>query len=1258
MRRWLGRIGLGLLGVIVLLAGFVAWVLNTSSGTQWAFARVSGVLGGALQAEHVGGTLAGPLSLTNLRYRDPRAGIDVRAAQIDIDVALLELVHRTVHVRSAELRGIDVALSEPTEPTKPSQKTSAPFTLDAPIDLIIDRFLLHDANVVSRGQPLVQIDSAAFAGQWLGSSVAVRQLDVESPQGEVHVTADISQGEYYSGEGRGRFRWQLGTRTFAGSLEADARAAIANVQLTLTAPLDARLDLELQQRDTLPWKFTLDAPRFDPRKELMPDSALHSLAAKLQGEGSLTEAVVVGVIAVNDESIQIEGARLEREDAAIALDSLLKFGGGTLTAQGTVQTAQQPLAADLKLTWADIVVPATLAGQELFTRGDIDVDGSVDAYRASGAMTIGPKQRPANLELRVHGTSRRVQVEQFDIVQTPGRFALDGHVDLQPELAWSMRARARDFDPGAFAAEWPGSLNFDLVTAGSLPEAGLQGTLVVNELNGRLRDRNLGGRVNLALSPGMVIAGDLDLTSGDSRIQLVGKHGDRMNAVATIAVPSIGDWVPNGKGAVQGRIEAQGRWPELTIAGELNGSALQLATLRIEDIAAQWNVDTPLSPAGTATIRAANIAFGDLEFATVRAHAEGDAKRHTLDFAATGEPLATAFVIEGSYDDPEWDGTIQRLVLSVKDAANLTLQQPVNVAYSPQLASISEACLADGNIRLCLQGDRAASGVSHVRYDLQNVPLSLANTFAPASLPLTFAGTLGGSGNIEGTADGAFNGNAEIRSASGRISRRDGVADAAADADAKEEEVLLSYADLNIVANLAGRNANANLAARLNDTGSLQGNVALQGLGEPGTSVAGALTVAMPNLRVIELFVPQLANVQGRADLRASVHGTLADPQLDGEFGITEFAMDVPEIGLKLRNGRVNVVPSARDTFRIDGGISSGPGQIQFAGDATTAGKIAMTVTGKQFQAADIPSANVIIEPDLSFERDSERMVLTGSVLVPSGKIDLQKLPRAKRTQGISPDVVIIGDEVSNEKKRQALPLSADVKVTLGEKVTIVGYGLDARAFGGLAVQERPGTPTTGSGEVSVEGTYKAYGQDLTIQQGQLLFAGTPLDDPRLNIVAVRVIGDVTTGLRVTGSAQNMQLNVFSEPAMGQSDALAYLVTGRSMSEVGQGDASESAALQSAARSLGTAAGGALAKNVGRRLGVDEFGIEDSDAIGGAALTVGQYLSPRLYVSYGIGLFEPGEVLTLRYRLSKELALEVMNGSKRSGAGIEFRRER
>ena len=113
-----------------------------------------------------------------------------------------------------------------------------------------------------------------------------------------------------------------------------------------------------------------------------------------------------------------------------------------------------------------------------------------------------------------------------------------------------------------------------------------------------------------------------------------------------------------------------------------------------------------------------------------------------------------------------------------------------------------------------------------------------------------------------------------------------------------------------------------------------------------------------------------------------------------------------------------------------------------------------------------------------------------------------------------------------------------------------------------------------------------------------------------------------------------------SDPNVGEADALSYLVTGRSLSEVGSASGSSQDALASATRSLEGAGGGLVAKRIGKRLGLDEAGVEENEMIGGSALTIGEYLSPRLYLSYGVGLFEPGEVIALRYKLTEDVGVK------------------
>jgi translocation and assembly module TamB len=416
--------------------------------------------------------------------------------------------------------------------------------------------------------------------------------------------------------------------------------------------------------------------------------------------------------------------------------------------------------------------------------------------------------------------------------------------------------------------------------------------------------------------------------------------------------------------------------------------------------------------------------------------------------------------------------------------------------------------------------------------------------------------------------------------------------------------------------------------------------------------------VVLADLSPAGLFVPQLADVHGRGEANAQVSGTLAAPDIKGAVELRQLSADVPQLGIKLHDGEITANMKDAKNISLDGKLSSGDGQITLNGDTTAEGVLKVKIQGKEFVAANIPGAKVVIEPDLDFARTTEKMTLGGSVTVPRADVDLTKLPKqGASVQHASPDVIVVDDKDAAVEKSKSVPLEAHVTVILGKNVNLVGYGLTSKVEGQLVVNEVPEQTTTANGELRVTGKYKAYGQDLTIEQGRLLYAGQAISDPQVNLTATRTLDkyDVTAKLVVTGSAQKPILEVTSDPPAPQTQALSYLVAGKPLNEVGSG---EGDMVQSAARSLGGAAGNLLAKGLGKRLGIDEIGIEDTPEAGGSAFTVGQYLSPRLYLSYGVGLFEPGQVVTLRYRISRKVNLEAVQGTLSQKAGINYRVEK
>jgi translocation and assembly module TamB len=235
------------------------------------------------------------------------------------------------------------------------------------------------------------------------------------------------------------------------------------------------------------------------------------------------------------------------------------------------------------------------------------------------------------------------------------------------------------------------------------------------------------------------------------------------------------------------------------------------------------------------------------------------------------------------------------------------------------------------------------------------------------------------------------------------------------------------------------------------------------------------------------------------------------------------------------------------------------------------------------------------------------------------------------------------------EEEEEGLPLRADVRLLLGPRIYLRGHGFRGRLEGGLRLLQEPGTPARGRGELVIrDGHYRAWGQELTIDNGRLLFADTPVDNPGLDLRAERPGLPVTAGVHVGGRLRDPNLALYSDPVMEDSEILSWVVLGRPL-ESASGE--EGASLAAAATALQLAGGNRLATQLGDRFGIDEVGIASGTTADSAALVLGTWLSPRLYVRYAIGLTEDINTLRTRYLLDEQWTLEAETGE---ASGIDL----
>ena len=1037
---------------------------------------------------------------------------------------------------------------------------------------------------------------------------------------------------------------------------AQIRIAQLSVEPTLMMLLSKRLRIENARVQGL--VLTLpEQPKPEPEDPDKPMWVEPPLDVVVDDFALLDGRIVKGgdtLFAVKQLDVAASWSRDE-----LRIDKLALLPGeiaGSLNVKGRVVPAGKLVRGEIDASWDEVVLPEHYAGQVLETEGAIRFDGTPEAYAVSGKLTAGPPGEPTQVTLDVDGTDRRADIRTLVLEQRAGRLAVNGNVEFQP-VAWQLSVQASEFNPGEWLAEWPGKVNLDASTRGVLAEAGPRGSLTIAKLDGTLRDRPIAGQGDLQFAAPSTLQGDLRVSSGRSRVAVTGSSGERdgIDAKITLAVATLADWIPDSSGSLNGDFRVRGTWPELTIAGTAQGRSLGFAGQKVARVDVTADVESPLDPAGELSVRAGGVEAAGFQFVAITVDGSGNQKKHQVAVTADGDQIDGSIEVSGGLTPTGWSGEIARLSLESPDMAKLTLRDPARVVLDDGNFSIGEACLVENRGSLCVQADMKKSGALQARYSFDHVSLGLANAFAPEAMPGQLRGEIAGEGNIRRGTDGQLFGEANLNSARAEMVMRD---------DEPGESVfgqrtLLLYENLQLRASLQGMNATANLTAGLQNRGNLKAQFAATNLTSAAPGIEGRVDAAIPTLAPFNSFVPTVANLDGGVNAEILISGTIAAPEITGNVDAQRLQADLGTLGIELRDGRVRGEAKPGGGFTLAASVASGKGHIELAGTMSERGVVEARVLGQNFLAADIPAATVLVTPDVALTGNPDGYLLSGELTIPRADINIERMPQDS-APGTSPDVVVIRNgEVVQREQKEGFPLSANVKVKLGENINIVGFGLEATVAGELDVRETPGVPTTGSGQLMVEGTFKKYGQDLTVKEGRLLFAGTPLDNPRLAIIAMRKIDDnLETGLRIAGSAKAPVVTVISDPNVGEADALSYLVTGRSLSDVGSASGGSQDALASATQSLQGAGAGLVAKRIGARLGLDEASVEENEMIGGSALTIGEYLSPRLYLSYGVGLFEPGEVIALRYKLTDDVGVRIQRGSEETRAGVEYRIEK
>ena len=1290
------KAGIVLLAVLAMVLLACAWLLGTASGARAVLGAAGMLTDGALDARGVNGRIAGDLRIERLSFTQD----DSRTTLTDIRLgwrpaALLRgmLDVETLHV------GHLVADSSGKQDTEPAK---LPARIGLPFDMRIDDLRLQSGELRRAGRAAAMLGPLALRLGFDGRryDLQLQRLSLAAPPGSTEYdasisgTASVEAAQPYAVAGRfsGSGKASVEQRAFAATGTVNLGGSLQQLETVVDLALDkASVNGSLTLHPFSPnplGRSQLSARGIDLAQvdAQLPATALDlRLAVDENGTGEL-DAVNAAAGPYDSGKLPLHALRLafRQESGAVLLDRLsaslgtAKRPAGTLEGQGRV--AQDGMRFQLRTEALDLArLDSRARATSLSGEAELTRSGDVQEIRLSLAEPLEGRQR-ITLDAHAVLSGRMLDLRRAELQAGSGRIDLTGQAALDGDQAFHAHGKVDGFrlrDLGRFPQLPELALNAGFTLRGKRAPR-LDADLSYNITDSRLAGQPLSGNGELRLRgehleiPRLLLVSGVnrlnaegELSGGDATLsfaldapqlgQLGPGFGGAMTASGsargTLARPRIAvEWSANGARAPGGmRIDSMQGKARLALdrtralviengTAELDASGLHRDKENIARLSARLVLapqpDAPLD----VSLQAEQISTGRLRAERFSATAKGTTAAHAIELALIERGQTWSLRAQGGLSrldkSPLWKGSILAMEAGGRFSGRLAGAAPL--LLSAEQIQLEQFVLdADGGRVAVDLFARNGNGIV-TRGRIERLQLAQLLRLAQPAPPVKTDLELAGEWNLR---------IGETHSGTFVLRRERGDLTVLARAP-----VTLGLSTLTAGATLSAGRLNVNMLAegrRLGrvtlDGGTLLGNGGNRMAIAPDAPLSGKASIDVPSLAWIGPLLSPSTTLDGSLKGEVNLNGTADQPRLSGRLGGQALRLALADLGLDLRDGRLDsefqgnrwVVHSLN--FQGAEGRVALSGPVDFSGGAVAA---RLTLLAERFALLNRSDRRIVVSGTSELAWSGNAGKASGRFTVDSGFIDLgsQNKPR------LSDDVVIVGREEKQGTNKTAFDV--DITVALGDgAVALKGRGLDARLAGEVRLQGNAGETLQAYGTIQVaKGTYTAYGRELEIEQGALRFRG-PLNNPSLDILAMRRGQEVEAGVSIRGTALTPRITLVSEPPLPDADKLSWLVLGRGLASAGDTDVG---ALQSAAAALlseGAKAG--VQSRIASTFGLDTFSIGTSqDTLQQRIVTIGKQVSSRLYLSYQQGLESAGSVVQVRYALSPKLSLEAEAGSR------------
>lgn len=794
----------------------------------------------------------------------------------------------------------------------------------------------------------------------------------------------------------------------------------------------------------------------------------------------------------------------------------------------------------------------------------------------------------------------------------------------------------------------------------------------------------------------------LDLSSADNQLRLSAQGGASPQGRAEIAAPKLAAltplltlWAPQAQlsGGLQGTLAINGKEGGKdgggSTSGRLDIKALQLKnlpgldSLRLDGATLDWQLDSRIDAPLRAQAQLKQLSLNGSLLSQAQLDLQGSWARHQLKldgqgytptpaWAATiadpaglsgslllalnGQLSASPWLAWQQAKDPvNWQVQASRLLLRPTRSEQPDWVSARDVKLSLQLGTsitLQQADLAPGRIELAGAGlrwsqiqwlaARDAGGQPQLSAELELEPLAVAPLLARWQPEFGWGGKL------------VMGGRARVRSAPQvevdiALSRAGGdltVTDEAGGVQALGlSELRLGLLASGGVWHFTQAVAGSNLGVL---GGAITSRTSPQALWPaPDAPLEGVLQANVENLSTWGSWVPTGWRLGGSFNAGVQLAGKVGAPEIIGQANGAQIALRNPLLGVDVRDGEFSLKLDGSTAILERLSARGGEGKLSAQGRALLGDKpeLTLNMTAERFAALSRVDRRLSASGQASLKIDRDAFSLDGRFTVDEGLFDFSR----GDAPSLDDDVQVLRpDRTLPEAGRtrasgRAPKIDLQLALDLGRQLRIKGRGLDTRLRGELKLAHQGAGPTLNGVLRTFGGTYDAYGQRLDIERGEITFAGV-VDNPRLNVLAVRPNTDVRVGVTLTGTALNPRIKLFSEPDMGDTDKLSWLLLGRAPDGLGRTD---TALLQRAALALLSGEGESTSGKLIKNLGLDELSLsQGEDDSRGTIVRLGKNISRRWYLGYERSLNATTGSWQLIYRIARRFTLRAQAGEE------------